>query len=231
MPSNGRDQGLQDLETLRSEFRLEPNTPVTIPPDRATALTIPPLPGLPLPRRQSVLFSSPQWRPALRLRQTVKIRSIPPTLNALAASGSAWISPRVNRISKTTSRPSSKAAALSPALSPFTVGVVSPNAGWSTPTRYGRSFPACCVSAASGARRPSVRTTASPIRRMRHLVAMAGGSLKEFYWCPLDDGEGHILTPRAYWRVLRSRHVAILRDGASVAGNEYGNSFADGTEG
>src|SRR5215510_15756248 len=208
-----------------------PDTPVTLPPGRATALTIPAATGSPTPTNTIGTVDVAAMAARVAASPTVKIRSTPPTLNALAASGSAWISPRVNRISKTTSRPSSKAAALSPALSPFTVGVVSPNAGWSTPTRYGRTFPACCVSAASGARRPSVRTTASPIRRMRHLVAMAGGSLKEFYWCPLDDGEGHILTPRAYWRVLRSRHVAILRDGASVAGNEYGNSFADGTEG
>jgi len=42
------------------------------------------------------------------------------------------------------------------------------------------TFPACCVSAASGARaRLRMRTTASPISRMGTSVEMAGGSLAE----------------------------------------------------
>ena len=111
----------------------------------------------------------------------VKIRSTPLLTSASAAAGIASSFPSVKRMSNVTSRPSTKPSAVSPALSPSTVGWLAAHAALRTPMRNGRR--ACCASAA-----------AEQGRRRAAAAAASRGTLTAPAFRSSSIARGHIAT-------------------------------------
>src|SRR5437016_7568018 len=148
MSQTRRTAGVRILRTSKrfaTSSVWRPETPVTLLPGCASLLTIPAPTGSPTSVNTIGTLFVASFAACVAASWLVKIRSTPLLTSASAAAGIASSFPSVKRISNVTSRPSTKPSALSPALSPSTVGWLAAHAALRTPTRNGRG--ASCASA------------------------------------------------------------------------------------
>ena len=156
-----------------SVWRLE--TPVRLPPGWASLVTRPAPTGSPTRVNTIGTLFVASFAARVAASWLAKIRSAPLLTSASAAAGIASSFPSVKRMSNVTSRPSTKPSAVSPALSPSTVGWLAAHAALRTPMRNGRR--ASCASAGDRATERSISAASQKARRSRQPRPLGASAL------------------------------------------------------